>query len=147
MNEVLGLLGLALRGGRLEAGEECAGEACRLRRCRLLVTARDAGESTRRKAEALAEESQCVLLELPCSKGELGAALGKGSCAVAAVTDLGLAQAAAERLARQEPETYAPAAERLRVKAKRSAERKKKEPVGTDITRPRTAKRPGKRRG
>lgn len=150
MNDGLGLLGLALRAGRLEAGEDPAGEACRARRCRLLVTAADAAENTRRKAGYFAEEGQCILLELPWTKAELGGALGRGSCAVAAVTDLGLARAVAERLAREAPEKYGPAAEKLQVKAKRSAERKKKEPVGTDITRPRrrtTAKRPGKRRG
>ncbi|MDE6881102.1 MAG: 50S ribosomal protein L7 [Oscillospiraceae bacterium] len=126
MRDVLGLLGLALRAGRLEVGEDLAGEACRFRRCRLLVTARDAAENTRRKAEYFAQEGQCLLLELPCSKAELGAALGRASCAMAAVTDLGFAQAAAERLAREEPEKYAQIAEKLSVKGKRAAERKKK---------------------
>ena len=57
---------------------------------------------------------------------ELGAALGRKSCAMAAVTDLGLAQAIVRRMAQAAPEQYGGMAERLRVKAERAAQRRGK---------------------
>ena len=140
MENVLSMLGLTLRAGKLEPGEDPAGDACREHRCRLLVTASDAAENTLRKAERFAEEGRCLTLALPYTKAELGAALGRGSCAVAAVTDLGLAGAVADRLAQADPERYGGAAERLRLKAERAAERKEKKPGA--LRRKRTAGRP-----
>ena len=124
MDSALSMTGMALRAGRLEAGEDPAGDACRERRCRLLLTASDAAENTLRKAERFAEEGQCLILSLPYSKTELGAALGRGTCAVAAVTDLGLALAIVEKLG----EPYRETAEKLRLKAERAAQRKEKKP-------------------
>ena len=124
----LGMIGMALRAGRLEVGGDAAGDACRYKRCRLLLLAAGAGEDARRRAVHCAEEGQCLLAELPCSRVELGAALGRGSCAVAAVTDLGLAQAIVQKLAREEPEKYNEMAGKLRIKAERAAQRKVKKP-------------------
>ncbi len=128
MDNALSMIGLALRAGRLEPGEDPAGDACREKRCRLLLTASDASENTLRKAERFAELGQCLTLALPYGKAELGAALGRGTCAVAAVTDLGLARAIAEKLARTDREAYGETAERLRLKAERAAQRKEKKP-------------------
>lgn len=125
-DNVLPLMGLALRAGRLEAGEEPVATACAARRCRLLLTAQDAAGKTLRRAACFAEEGQCLSLPLPYSKEEIGAALGRASCAVAAVTDLGLAQAIVQRLAAADPAAYGPAAERLSLKAKRAAQRRAK---------------------
>lgn len=127
MDNALAMTGLALRAGRLEAGEDPAGDACREKRCRLLLIAHDAAENTRRKAEHFAALGQCLALELPYGKAELGAALGRGTCALAAVTDLGLALAIAEKLGPQ----YGAAAEKLRLKAERAARRKEKKPGET----------------
>lgn len=124
MNSALSMAGMALRAGRLEIGEDPAGDACREKRCRLLLVARDAAENTRRRADRFAQEGQCLTLALPFTREELGAALGRGSCAMAAVTDLGLAQAIAGKLADQDPAQYGETAGRLRLKAERAAQRK-----------------------
>lgn len=121
---VLSLLGLALRGGRLAVGEEPAALAAKAGQARLLLTASDAAGNTLRRAEHLAEEGHCLHLTLPFAKAELGGALGRGSAAVAALTDLGLAAAVAERLARLDPERYGEAAARMDLKRRRAAERK-----------------------
>ena len=126
MNNALSMIGMALRAGRLEVGDEAAGDACRLKRCRLLLLASDAGEAAQRRAARFAEEGQCLLAELPCSREELGAALGRKSCAMAAVIDLGLARAAAEKLAQEDPERYGQMTERLRLKAERAAQRRER---------------------
>lgn len=125
-NDALLMIGMALRAGRLEPGDEASGDACRYKRCRLLLLAGDAGESAQRRASHFAEEGQCLLAELPCSKEELGAALGRKSCAMAAVTDLGLAQAIVQKLAQSEPEKFGEMADRLRLKAERAAQRREK---------------------
>lgn len=121
---VLSLLGLALRGGRLAVGEEPAALAAKAGQARLLLTASDAAGNTLRRAEHLAEEGHCLHLTLPFDKAELGGALGRGSAAIAALTDLGLAAAAVERLAQLDPERYGEAAARMDLKRRRAAERK-----------------------
>lgn len=126
MNSALSMIGMALRAGRLEVGEDCVGQACRETRCRLALLARDAGESAGRRFRRFAQEGRCLAVTLPFSKEELGRALGRGECAMAAVTDLGLAQAIAGKLAGADPEQYAGAADRLRLKADRAAQRRAK---------------------
>ena len=126
MDNALGMLGLALRAGRLAVGEEACADACAVHGVRLLLLAQDAGEHVQRRAAFGAEEGNCLLVETPWSKAEMGGALGRGSCAVAAVTDVGMARALAEKLAAADPEKYGATAERLAVKAKRAAERKQK---------------------
>ncbi|WP_300818947.1 50S ribosomal protein L7 [uncultured Oscillibacter sp.] len=123
-NNVLSLLGLALRGGRLAVGEEPAALAAKAGQARLLLTASDAAGNTLRRAEHLAEEGHCLWLVLPFTKAELGGALGRASAAIAALTDLGLAAAVAERLARLDPERYGEAAARMDLKRRRARERK-----------------------
>ena len=125
-NDALLMIGMALRAGRLEVGDEASGDACQYKRCRLLILTADAGEGAQRRASHFAEEGQCLLAEVPCSKEELGAALGRKSCAMAAVTDLGLAQAIVQRLAQSEPEKFGEMADRLRLKAERAAQRREK---------------------
>lgn len=126
MDNILSMIGLALRAGKLEVGEGPAGDACQEMRCRLLLAASDAAEATERRAAHFAEEGQCLLLRLPYGKETLGPALGRSSCALAAVTDLGLARAIAGKLAQADPERYGETARRLQVKALRAAQRREK---------------------
>lgn len=122
-SSILSLLGLALRGGRLAVGEEPAALAAKARQARLILLASDAAGNTARKAERLAGEGHCLWLTLPFSKAELGAALGRDTAAVAALTDTGLAAAVAERLAALDPERYGEAAARMDLKRRRARER------------------------
>lgn len=124
-NAIVSLLGLCLRGNHLAVGEEPVAEAAESRDIRLLVLCSDAPDSTRRRAERFAREGQCLLAELPATKAELGRALGRASVAMAAVTDLGLAGAVASRLGQMDPARYADLAQRMELKAKRAAERKR----------------------
>ena len=98
-DNILSLLGLALRGGRLVMGEEPVEGVARARDARVLLLASDAADNTRRRIEHFADEGQCMWLWVPFTKEELGRALGRTSVAVAAITDIGLAAAVARRLA------------------------------------------------
>ena len=124
---ILHLLGLAKRAGRLEIGEEPVGAACRARQARLLLLAQDAAPNTRRRAAHFGEAGNVLWLELPCSKDQLGLALGRSSCAMLALTDAGFSAAVCEKLAAQDPERYGPAAQRLREKADRVLQRQKEQ--------------------
>ena len=123
-DNILSLLGLALRGGRLVMGEETVEGVARARDARVLLLASDAADNTRRRIEHFADEGQCMWLRVPFTKEELGRALGRTSVAVAAITDIGLAAAVARRLAELDPARYGESAARLDVKAQRAAERR-----------------------
>lgn len=123
-HNILSLLGLALRGGRLVAGEEPVEGAARAKDARVLLLAADAADNTRRRCEHFAQAGNCLWLRLPFTKAELGRAVGRTSVAIVAVTDIGLANAVVHRLAELDPVQYDEAAAKLELKAKRAAERK-----------------------
>lgn len=122
--QVLSLLGLAKKAGRAEVGEEPVGAAARARKARVILTARDAGPSSQRRAFSFAQSGGCLCLTIPADKDALGRALGRSSVAMCAVTDIGLAGAIAKKLAAMEPEKYGAAAEQLDSKAQRAMERR-----------------------
>lgn len=124
MDQVLSMLGLAKKAGRVETGEEPVGAAARARKARVILVARDAGPSSQRRAFSFAQTGACLCLTVPADKDALGRALGRTSCAMCAVTDIGFAQSLVQKLAAADPAQYTPAAEALAVKAKRARERK-----------------------
>lgn len=94
----LGLLGISLRGGRLAVGEEACVQAMRAGKAKLLLTACDAAGNTLRQAVFWSGKTHTPHRPVPFTKAQLGAALGRASCAVAAVTDRGLALAVEKAL-------------------------------------------------
>lgn len=127
MEQILNLIGLAKKAGRLEVGEEPVGAAARARQVRLLLLAADAAPGSARRAQHFAEAGQCLLLTVPCAKAELGRAVGCTVCAMAALTDIGFASAIVNRLAQDDSKTYGSVAEALEVKAKRAMERRREQ--------------------
>ncbi len=123
-SNLLSLLGLCKRAGMLEIGEEPVEAAARAKDARVLFLASDAADNTVRRVRHFADAGACLWLRLPFTKEELGRALGRTSCAVTAVTDIGFAANIVHRLAQADPAQYTEAAEKLDIKAKRAAERK-----------------------
>lgn len=103
MADVLGLLGLCRRAGQLTIGDEAVSDLCRAGQAKLILLSADAGESTAKRAHKMSEHANIPLLRLSAGREELGAALGRGMCAVCAVSDAGFAAAAARRLADGDP--------------------------------------------
>ena len=123
-DQILSLLGLCKKGGMLEIGEEPVEAVARARDARVLLLAEDAADNTLRRVRHFAEAGDCLWLRVPYTKEELGRALGRTSCALLAITDIGFAANFVRRLAEQDPVRYDEAAEKLALKAKRAAERK-----------------------
>ena len=124
MEKILSMIGLAHKAGRVEIGEEPVGSAARAKKARIILVAGDAAASSVRRAMGFANTGSCLCLVIPASKEELGRALGRTSCAMAAITDMGFADAIAKKLAALDPQLFGSAAERMAVKAQRARERK-----------------------
>lgn len=121
----LGLLAISRKGGNLALGEEAVGAAARAGRARLVLLAGDAGSHTVRRAKSFVAGTSQPLLTLAYDKDTLGDALGITSCAVAAITDVRLAQAFVKTLG--EPEKYADLLQELDVRVKRVEKRRAEE--------------------
>lgn len=93
LDKSLGLLAISRKGRNIEVGEEPVAAVTRARKARLVLLASDAGDHTVRRARSLVSGSAQPLLTLPYTKLELGEALGTSVCAIAAITDVRLAQA------------------------------------------------------
>ena len=124
MEKILSMIGLAHKAGRVEIGEEPVGSAARAKKARIILVAGDAAAGSVRRAMAFAGTGNCLCLVIPTTKEELGRALGRTSCAMAAVPDIGFADAVVKKLAALEPEKFTGAAERIAIKAQRARERK-----------------------
>lgn len=124
---ILHLLGLARKAARLEVGEEPVGAVCRARQAKLILIASNAAPNTFRRAAHFGEAGNVLWLALPQTKEELGFALGRGSVAMLALTDIGFASTIVKKLAAADPEKYGAAAASLDVKATKALQRQKEQ--------------------
>lgn len=93
MNKALNLLGLARKGGNISLGEENCAIVCRSGKARLLILAADAGDSVSHRASYFVRNGKPPLIRVSYTKDEMGTALGRNVCPIAALTDVGLALA------------------------------------------------------
>ena len=127
MEQILSTLGLALRAGSVAVGEEPVGSAARAKHARLILVASDAAPGSVRRAFAFAQTGAYLCLVIPAEKAALGRALGRTSCAMCAVTDIGFAGALGKKLAALDPAHFAEASGRLEIKAQRAAQRREEQ--------------------
>ena len=127
MDSVLHLLGIARKAGRVEVREEPVGASARARQAKLILVAGDAAENSVRRAAHFAQAGQVPWLRVPYGKAELGGAVGRSSCAMLALTDVGLASALAGRLAAAGGEEGRALAEQLAGKAEKALQRQKEQ--------------------
>ena len=124
---ILHLIGLARKAGRLEIGEEPVGAVCRARQAKLVLVAGDAAPNTCRRAAHFGEAGNVLWLSIPQTKSELGWCLGRSSCAMLALTDVGLASALVKKLATLDSERYAAAADQLNQRAEKALQRQREQ--------------------
>lgn len=124
-SSLTGLLGLARRAGKAELGEESILSAALAHKARLVLIAADAAENTVQRLERAAETGNAVCFQVDLTKAELGSCFGRASCAAVALTDVGLAAAAVEKLSQADPRRYGEASEKLAHKAEKTVRRRR----------------------
>ena len=138
--KTLNLLGMMRRANALQVGETNTGAAVRGGKAKLLILASDASDNARGRAEGFLYGRNTVGLTLPFTKEEISSHVGVSGCSMAAVTDIGFANALMKLLAELSPGEYEEAAARVEQRFSK-AERRKKEAKAHERN-----KRTGKRR-
>ena len=124
-NKALNYLSLARKGGLAELGEEPVGAIARAGKAYVILVASDASDHTWRRAKSFAAgtDQQCIRLE--ATKDEMGFAIGRTSLAIAAITDVRLAQALVKALPASQ--ANAQALEVLSARAEKAKKRQAEE--------------------
>ena len=118
MDKALNYLALARKAGFAELGEEPVGVAAREGHARLVIVASDASDHTWRRAKSFVAGTRQQVLRLPCTKDEMGFAIGRTSLAIAAITDAGLALSLVKTLDAQKHKDILAVLEEMAQKAK-----------------------------
>ena len=116
MHEILSLLGLCFRAGKLVSGDDAVADIVSAGEARLLVLAGDAGANITRRAPRHEQERGVP------AQGR-GWALGRKPTAICCITDIGFAAAAAAKAAGADPQ-YEPLAQQLEQKKTRILSRR-----------------------
>ena len=124
-DNLLNLLGLMRKAGAIELGETNTGTACREGTGKVLLLASDASDNARRRAESFVNGRSTVLIYLPFTKEEISAKVGVGGCSMAAITDLGFANAFVRGLAEISPDQYSAASEQIEKRLGKAVRRRK----------------------
>ena len=134
MDNILGLMGLAKKAGKLETGNDMSKEAVYNQKTRLVLISNDASERTANDFESIKEEYNFFVIFMPYSKSEIGDAISASSCSVCAVTDINFAAEIANKIAeatKGEDEKHI--AERLTLSKKRKKEREIRKKTATNF--------------
>lgn len=123
--KALNLLGLMRRADAIQIGEEKTGAVVKAGKAKLLLLAADASDNARRRAEMFITGRNVQLVPLPFDKAELSQRLGVNGCSMAAVTDLGFANAFAKLLLGIEPGVYGEMAQQVERRFDKAERRKK----------------------
>lgn len=97
MDNVLRMIGLAVRAGKVVSGEFMTENAVKSGSAALVVIAQDVSENTRKKFRNMCEFYEVPIREY-ADKDVLGHSIGKEFRASLAVTDEGLAQAILKKM-------------------------------------------------
>ena len=139
-DKALGLLGLMRRARAVEPGTDGACDAVKDGKAKLLILSADLNDNARRKAENASNGRRVLVQSVHYTRAELASAFGLADCSMAAVTDIGFANALAKLLAANDPERYGELAAELEKRNDKAVRRKKEKMMRTD------SKRNGKRR-
>lgn len=138
--KTLNLLGLMRKANAIAVGETNTGGAVRAGKAKLLLLASDASDNARSRARGFTHGRDVVTVTLPFTKDEIAAHVGVSSCAMAAITNIGFANAFMKSLAAAVPEGYDESTAEIQRRFEK-ADRRKKEAAAHEKN-----KRIGKRR-
>lgn len=137
--KALNLLGLMRKANAIRIGEVETGTAVREHEAKLVILACDASQNAQKRAAGYMYASKAQLITVPFTKDEISSYVSKSGCSMAAVCDIGFADAFMKLLYEMEPTKYNEAAQAIHRRAEESKKRK------TDSDRQKN-KRTGKRR-
>lgn len=138
--KTLNLLGLMRKANAIAVGETNTGGAVRAGKAKLLLLAADASDNARSRVRGFTHGRDIVTVTLPFTKDEIAAHVGVSGCAMAAITDIGFANAFMKSLAAAVPDGYDESAAEIQRRFEK-ADRRKKEAAAHEKN-----KRIGKRR-
>lgn len=138
--KTLNLLGLMRKANAIAVGETNTGGAVRAGKAKLLLLASDASDNAQSRARGFTHGRDVVTVTLPFTKDEIAAHVGVSSCAMAAITDIGFANAFMKSLVAAVPEGYDESTAEIQRRFER-VDRRKKEAAAHEKN-----KRIGKRR-
>lgn len=138
--KTLNLLGLMRKANAIAVGETNTGGVVRAGKAKLLLLAADASDNARSRARGFTHGRDIVTVTLPFTKDEIAAHVGVSGCAMAAITDIGFANAFMKSLAAAVPEGYDESTAEIQRRFEK-ADRRKKEAAAHEKN-----KRIGKRR-
>ena len=139
-DKALGLLGLMRRARAVEPGTDNACDAVRNGKAKLLLLSADLTDNARRKAENVSNGRRVLVQSVHYTRAELASAFGIADCSMAAVTDIGFANALAKLLAASDEGRYGALSTELEKRNSKAVRRKKEKTQHAD------SKRNGKRR-
>lgn len=122
---LLNMLGLMRKASSIEIGETNTGIATRGGKAKLLVLAADASDNAQSRARGFVAGKDTVSITLPFTKDEISFHVGIHGCSMAAITDIGFANAFIKGLEQEYPDRYSEAASRVEEKFLRAQQRKK----------------------
>lgn len=127
--KALNMLGLMRRANAIQIGEDKTGAAVKAGKAKLLLLAADASDNARRRAEAFITGRNVQLVPLPFDKAELSERLGVNGCSMAAVTDLGFANAFVKLLLGLDSDSYCEIAQQVEKRFDKAERRKNSKKV------------------
>ena len=98
MPDSIRFLGLIKAAGKLVTGEDTVRNTARDGKVKLVLLTQDAGSSAVHRGRQAGALCGVPVVTLPCSKRELGAALGLDVVSVAAVTDSGFVKSLLQKI-------------------------------------------------
>lgn len=123
-DKALNFLGLMRKANAIQIGETDTGAATRAQTAKLVVLANDASDNARSRAKGFVYGKNIPMIVSPFTKAEISEHVGKPGCSMAAITDIGFADAFMKTLV-QISDTYAPTAEAINIQLLKAKQRAK----------------------
>ncbi|MCF0137439.1 MAG: ribosomal L7Ae/L30e/S12e/Gadd45 family protein [Oscillospiraceae bacterium] len=109
--KALNLLGLMRKANAVMIGETDTGAAVRGQSAKLVLLASDASDNARSRAKGFVYGRNIPLITVPFTKEEISDRVGKAGCSMAAICDIGFANAFMQELCEVDNEKFSGTAE------------------------------------
>lgn len=137
MADVLSLLGLCLRAGKLVYGDDAVADTVAAGDARLLVLAADAGANISRRAARHTETAGVPVIRIADDAAQMGWAIGRKPTAICCITEIGFAASAAHKAAETDTQYMALAQQldeiKTRIQPRRGGNKPRRKSAGRKI--------------